>query len=102
MSAVPTTRFHKRTNFVTRCIAGETIIVPITGCVGDLESVFVLNEVGTLIWGLVDGRADVQQIVETVCRAYDVAPEEAGRDVGDFLASLQAAGVIGHSVAAGS
>jgi hypothetical protein len=53
--------FIKETDFVTREVAGETIIVPIRGNVGDLNSIYTLNEVGTKIWELIDGKNSVSK-----------------------------------------
>ena len=39
--------FIKESEIVTRNIAGETIIVPVKGRVGDMDSIYTLNEVGT-------------------------------------------------------
>jgi hypothetical protein len=86
--------FIKETDFVTREIVGETIIVPVRSSVADLDSIYTLNELGTMIWQLIDDRNSVNQIVETVCKEYDVAPEEATKDVVGFLSSLEAAGLI--------
>jgi hypothetical protein len=36
----------------------------------------------------------VDQIVETICREYDVPEEEAIQDVMDFLSALEAAGLV--------
>ena len=68
--------FIKQDNFVTREIAGETIIVPIRSHVADLDSIYTLNEVGTLIWSLVDGKTPLPNL-----RA--IAPERVCRDVPD-------------------
>ncbi len=54
--------YVKKTDCVTRQIAGETIIVPIRGQVGDLESIYLLNGVGTRIWEVIDGRRGVTEI----------------------------------------
>ncbi len=86
--------FAKENDCVTREIAGETIIVPITNRVGDLDSIFTLNEVGTMIWQLIDGRRTAKQIVEALHQAYDVEAEEAARDTVDFLESLETEGLI--------
>jgi hypothetical protein len=48
--------FFKAADFVTRDIAGETIIVPVRDGVGDLNSIYTLNELGTRVWQLVDGQ----------------------------------------------
>jgi len=86
--------FFKENNCVTREIAGETIIVPIKGRVGDLDSIYTLNEVGTLIWQLIDGQKSVGQIVQTIRQTYDVESEEVEKDTADFLHSLEKAGLI--------
>jgi len=88
--------FVKESNFVTREIAGETIVVPIRGRTGDLDSIFTLNEQGTLIWNLLDGRTSVSQIVEAIAKTYEVTEDEAARDTIDFLSLLETAGLI-HS-----
>ena len=86
--------FSKENNCVAREIAGETIIVPIKGRVGDLDSIYTLNEVGTLIWQLIDGQRNIGEIVQSVRQAYDVEGEEVTRDAVDFLSSLEKAGLI--------
>ena len=88
-------RFYRRgKDLVTRCIAGETIIVPVRSSVGDLDSIFTLNEVSTAIWELIDGETSVSRMIETVCSSYDVTPEDAERDTLHFLNSLERAGLI--------
>ncbi len=86
--------FTRKNDCVTREIAGETIIVPIRNSAGDLDSIFTLNEVGTMIWQLIDGRTSIHQIVEAIHRTYDVKEDEAARDATDFLESLETAGLI--------
>ncbi len=82
--------FVRTQEFVTRQIAGETLVIPIKGGIGDLNSIYTLNQTGTLIWESLSAGAPVADIVEAVCREYDVAEEEAARDVAEFLASLEA------------
>jgi len=86
--------YTKDENLVTRCVAGETIIVPIKNKVGDLDSIYTLNEVGTMIWGLIDGKKSLSQIAEEICMTYDVTPEEAREDAVDFITTLKKAGLI--------
>jgi len=86
--------YIKEPNLVTRDIAGETIIVPVKSNVGDLDSIYTLNVIGTLIWQLIDGKNGVGQIVDAICSSYDVTPEEAEKDALEFLNSLEAGGLI--------
>ena len=87
-------KFAKESDLVTRGIAGETIIVPIKGGVGDLNAVYTLNEVGTRIWQLIDGQTETKQMVEAIIAEFEVSKEEAEKDIVDYLDSLQAAGLI--------
>ena len=86
--------FAKEKDLVTRDVAGEEIIVPIKGHVGDLEGVFTLNEVGAMVWRLIDGQTTVRQLMEAVRDGYDVEVAVAEKDVADFLLSLEDAGLI--------
>jgi len=86
--------FVKESNLVTRCIADETIIVPVKGGVGDLDSIYTLNEVATRIWDLIDVGTDLEEIIETITKEYEVSPEQAAGDVAEFITSLEATGLI--------
>ncbi len=89
--------FAKEKELVTREVAGERIIVPIKGHVGDLEGVYTLNELGATIWQLINGQTTAREFAEAVRNEYDVGDAEAEKDVVDFLSSLEDAGLIRQS-----
>jgi len=60
-------------------------------------NVYVVHPVATRIWNLLDGQTDVNQIVEAMCREYDVSPEQAKKDVCEILVSLEKAGLVSAS-----
>ena len=72
-----------------RKVAGEMVILS-----ADDSSLFVLNEVGTSIWDAADGYRSIDDIVDGVCREYDVDAGTARRDVETFVDALVAAGVL--------
>jgi hypothetical protein len=86
--------FVKDDNLMARNIAGETLIVPIRNSVGDLNSIYTLNEVGAMVWQMIDGRTRVGQIVGQISREYDVTTDEAAGDVVELLDSMAEAGLI--------
>lgn len=86
--------FEKDGEYAFRSIAGEGVLVPIKHGVGDLESIFTFNEVGTVIWGLIDGVRSASEIAEIVSRTFDVLPREALEDVEGFLAALRKEGLV--------
>jgi coenzyme PQQ synthesis protein D (PqqD) len=81
-------------SFVTRQIAGETLIMPVASRVADLESIYVLNEVGSRIWQLVGSPTTADRIAQVVAREFDVSAERAAEDVAEFLGALDARGLI--------
>jgi hypothetical protein len=92
--AVSATCFVKKGEFVSRNIAGETIVVPIRGRTGDLDAIYNLSEVAAHIWDRIDGHVTVRQLAEGVCAEFDVSPDTAEADTFEFIAELQHAGLI--------
>ncbi len=86
----------ERRSFATRHIGGETLIVPVTGQVADLEAIYVLNEVGSRIWELLRSPTTKDLIVTALTAEFDVAQDRAAEDVAEFLESLGARGLIQH------
>jgi hypothetical protein len=83
-----------RRSFVTRQIAGETLIVPVTGHVVDLESIYVLNPVASRIWELLRSPTSPDRIAEVIAGEFAVSPQHAAGDVAEFLESLSSRGLI--------
>jgi hypothetical protein len=86
--------FIKGDDLTTRRIAGETLIVPVRGHVGDLDAIYTLNELGSRIWQLLDEPATVKQIAAVISAEYEVTQAEAERDVAELLDSMAAAGLV--------
>jgi hypothetical protein len=95
---VCTTYFRQRPDYVTRRIGDETVIVPVRSHVADLDSIYTLNEVGSVIWRRLAGQTSFAQIVACLCDIYDVTAEEAAQDAADFLHVLETAGLVSTAV----
>lgn len=80
--------FRKKGEVVFRNIGGESLLVPIVNNVGDLSSIYTLNETGTRIWGLLDGKRSVREITQLITDEYDVSEDVAIDDVGGFINEL--------------
>jgi hypothetical protein len=81
-------------DFVTRRIGGETIIVPVRGGVGDLNSIYTLNETGSGIWQMIQEGKPIPEIASLVCGEYEVSAEEAAKDIYSFMKDLRLAGLL--------
>lgn len=87
-------RYQKDPSIVFREIAGEMILVPIRQNVGDLESIYTLNETAARIWELIDGQRSVREIGDQIVEEFEVSAEEAERDLLELLAQLESFGAV--------
>lgn len=86
--------YEKDESMVFRKIEDETILVPIKNKAGDLQNIYVLNEVGARIWELLDGRREIENISNIISSEYDIMPEEAERDIRGFIKDLESIGAL--------
>ncbi|MBN2437087.1 MAG: PqqD family protein [Deltaproteobacteria bacterium] len=74
---------------VVREIDGALIIVPLTSGVGDMEDdLFSMNETGTKIWKMIDGKKNVTEVVAALSGEYRAEPGEIERDVTGIFEEL--------------
>ena len=86
-------KFVRSDAVVTRAIAGETLIIPVRGGVGDLASIYSLNEVGTRIWDLLATPTSVEELVGALEQEYEVSRDRLFNDLTLLLADMQSAGL---------
>jgi hypothetical protein len=86
--------FVRSRTVVSRRVAGETLIVPVRGKVGDLASIYSFNGTGSLIWETLAIPHGIHELVNAVEREYDVERAQAERDVLQFLNDMLAVGLV--------
>ena len=79
---------------VSRVIAGETLIVPICKGVGDLASIYSLNQVATTIWDAISHPRSKNEIVQVIAREFEAESAQIERDVEAFLVEMESAGLV--------
>jgi len=84
------TYIARSTAIAARMIGGEMMIMSAVD-----STFFTLNQVGTLIWQSADGKTPLSEIVtKRICQDFDVTPEEAQRDAGQFVTELSQHGIL--------
>ena len=79
---------------VSRVIAGETLIVPISKGVGDLASIYSLNPVATTIWETISRPRSKREIVQVIAREFEGESAEIERDLETFLGEMESVGLV--------
>jgi hypothetical protein len=82
------TRFIRNQEVVSRKIDGELIIVPIRSGVGDLNSLYTLNSVGSVLWDFMTEGHTIPEMVQRICDEFEVTALQAQQDIESFLNSL--------------
>lgn len=76
---------ERNTTILWRELDGEAVLLsPTAGCS------YNLNQVGTLIWKLLDGKHTPNAIAQAICEAYEVEEEQALSDVETIIADMRA------------
>jgi len=86
--------YVRSNSVVSRVIAGETLIVPVRGGVGDLASIYSLNEVGSSIWSAIAQPCSEDKIIEHIEAEFTGEHGQVERDVTSFLSEMQSAGLV--------
>lgn len=79
---------------VSRVIAGETLIVPISKGVGDLASIYSLNPVASTIWEAISRPRTKDEIVQLVANEFNAELQQIERDVEAFLVEMESAHLV--------
>jgi len=85
---------------VSRVIAGETLIIPVRKGVGDLASIYSLNQVASCIWRAIEAPRNKEEIIDSLEIEFLGERQQMERDVETFLVEMKAAGLVSEAGAA--
>lgn len=74
--------------FVLREIAGDYVIIPTGQTVLEFNGLITVNEVGVVLWNMLQNEVTEDQLVEGILEEYDVEEEVAREDIRNFLDRL--------------
>ena len=77
---------RKKPNFVLRELAGEHVLVPVSG---DFNGMIVLNEVGVEIYRRAESCSSEEALADELSDLFDAPREEIAADTADFLRQLR-------------
>lgn len=93
-TVVQEVRYMRNNDVAARKIEGELIIVPIRRGVGDLNSLYTLNPVGSVLWDFMAEGHTIGEMVQRVCEEFEVTAVQAQKDIEAFLEALMAEKLI--------
>ncbi len=86
--------FQKDSSIVSRKIADEVILVPVSQKLGDVDCIYTLNDVAAHIWELIDGKRSLKSLRDSMVEAFQVQDSEAQEDLIMLIEQLKEVGAI--------
>ena len=86
--------YRQHPDVVTRKLGDDSILVPVQKSIGDLDSVYSLDEVASFLWQLLKEPKTTEELVGAMCSEYAVEESDARADVDEFLGDLSQAGLL--------
>lgn len=80
--------------FVTREVAGDTLLVPVGRTTLDMNGMLTLNETGAFLWEKLPDAESEAALVDRMLDEYEVDRATAETDVADFLDKLRKLDII--------
>jgi len=80
--------FSHSPGIVTKKTGDEYVLIPVANNIADMNSVYTLNESGAFIWELIDGKRNVEMIINALTEEYDIDYESASKDVFSFINNM--------------
>jgi len=74
---------------VTRVIDDETILVPIYKTSEEINCIYTLNKVASMVWHMIDGKRTLSEIKENILRDFDTTPKEVDERMDNLLKDLE-------------
>ena len=85
--------YVRANTFVSRLVAGETIVLPVAGNVGELACFYSFNGTGTTIWEALEQPMTLKDLCDLIDRKYDGDREKAEEDVVLFVREICSLGL---------
>ena len=87
-------KFRANPNFISRKIAGESVLVAIGAMALKIHGMIVLSESGQLLWEKLQETCTESDLVEAILSEYDIDSDTAREDVSTFLDGMRQFGIV--------
>lgn len=81
-------------DFITRTIAGETVVVPTGEAVIHLNGMITLNETGAFIWNFLQEAHTKEEVLAAMLEEFEVDEVRARADIEGFTSALIEKGML--------
>jgi hypothetical protein len=81
--------YKRKQLFAARNVGNEKILVPLKNNIANMSEIFNLNEVGSFVWDMIDGKNTEAEIVSAISNEFDVDEQTAKSDMDTFIKKFE-------------
>lgn len=74
--------------FVLKNIADSYVVVPVGANLVDFSAMITINETGAFIWRLLEDDIDIDTVVSSMCKEFEIDADTARADCLEFIKIL--------------
>jgi hypothetical protein len=86
--------YLRSTAVVSRLVAGETLVLPVRGDIGDLANFYSFNKTATTIWEALEKPRSFREICDVIEHKYEVSRQRAEEDLVHLVQEMSSLGLI--------
>ena len=80
---------RNRTNFATKQVGNDLVLVPMKDNVAEMNTMFTLNEVAGFIWANLTEDSSKETLLAAILSEFDIDEATAVADLNEFLAQIE-------------
>lgn len=81
--------FTLKSDYISRVVNEELVLVPLTGNIARMNEMFTLNETARFIWENVQENMVMDDMIALLTAEYDIDADLAERDILGFLEKIE-------------
>jgi len=81
--------FTLKSDYISRVVNEELVLVPLTGNIARMNEMFTLNETARFIWENVQENMVMEDMINLLTTEYDIESDLAERDILGFLEKIE-------------
>ena len=72
----------------------DHVLVPVGKAAANFSTIINLNEMGQIIWNMLETETTTEEVLKKILEEYDVSEERARSDIDSFISNLRKYGCI--------
>jgi hypothetical protein len=88
------TKYRQNPNIVLRKVAGEALLIPVSGQAAQMQQIFALNHTAETVWAELKSPCTISELGGQITARFEVEQATAENDARELITELLKAGIV--------